>query len=455
MMTFKPYPYQQYVIDKIKELPAAALYLEMGLGKTVCSLTAVKDLLWDSFSVTKVLVIAPKRVAESTWAQEGAKWAHTATIRVSLVVGDAQQRKNALRANADVFVVNRENVVWLMEYYHWRPPFDMLIIDESSSFKNHQAKRFKALRKVRLCFDRIVELTGTPASNGYMDLWAQIYLLDGGQRLGRTISEYRRRFFVPDQTNGFIVYSYRLRPGAEKEIQEALRDITISMSAADWLDLPEKVDNVVPVELDLKERDLYRELERQMVLELPAGEIQAGSAAVLSNKLLQMANGAIYDDDGQVVQIHNKKLDALREIADTGANLLVFYTYQHDRDRILSAFPEAQVLQKAEDVTAWNAGGVRMLLAHPASAGYGLNLQAGGNTVVWFGLTWSLEQYQQANARLYRQGQEKGVIVHHLVAKGTMDERVMAALQRKEAGQKELLDAVKARIEKYRKGIGS
>lgn len=451
METFKPYGYQRYAIEKIEQLPAVALFMDMGLGKTVCSLSAVISLLWDSFSVTKVLVIAPKRVAEATWAQEGAKWTHTAPLKVSLVLGDAKQRKDALEAKADIYVTNRENVVWLMEYCHWHPPFDMLIIDESSSFKNHQAKRFKALRKVRLCFDRIVELTGTPASNGYMDLWAQMYLLDGGKRLGRTISEYRRRYFTPDKTNGFVVYSYRLRPGAEEAIWKAIEDIVVSMSAADWLELPDRIDNVIPVELGAKEKKLYQDMEQEMVLEFPEGDIQAGSAAVLSNKLLQLANGAIYDDEGQVIHIHDKKLDALQEIADTGVNMLVFYTYQHDRDRILSAFPEAKVLQKGEDVIAWNAGRIKMLLAHPASAGYGLNLQAGGNTVVWFGLTWSLEQYQQANARLYRQGQKKAVVVHHIVARGTMDERVMKALSQKEAGQRALLEAVKAKIDEYRR----
>nr|DAY56198.1 MAG TPA: Chromatin remodeling complex ATPase [Caudoviricetes sp.] len=432
-------------------MPAAALFLDMGLGKTVCSLTAILELLWNHFSVTKVLVIAPKRVAESTWAQEAAKWDHTRAIRVALVLGDLRQREEALKTNSDVFVINRENVVWLMEYYHWRPPFDMLVLDESSSFKNHQAKRFRALKKVRPLFDRVLELTGTPTSNGLMDLWAQIYLLDGGKRLGRTITQYRQRYFTPDKTNGFVVYSYRPKPGAEEAIQDAIKDIVVSMSAADWLELPERMDNIIPVELGAKERALYQELEREMVLEMPDGDIQAGSAAVLSNKLLQLANGAIYDDERNVIPVHDKKLEALKELAEPGNPLLVFYTYQHDRERIQAMFPEARVMQGAQDVEDWNAGKISMLLAHPASAGYGLNLQAGGNTVVWFGLTWSLEQYQQANARLYRQGQKRTVVIHHLVAKGTMDEQVMQALQHKAIGQQALLDAVKARLDKYRR----
>ena len=450
-MEFKPYRYQQYVIDRIQEMPAAALFLDMGLGKTVCSLTAILELLWNHFSVTKVLVIAPKRVAESTWAQEAAKWDHTRAIRVALVLGDLRQREEALKTNSDVFVINRENVVWLMEYYHWRPPFDMLVLDESSSFKNHQAKRFRALKKVRPLFDRVLELTGTPTSNGLMDLWAQIYLLDGGKRLGRTITQYRQRYFTPDKTNGFVVYSYRPKPGAEEAIQDAIKDIVVSMSAADWLELPERMDNIIPVELGAKERALYQELGREMVLEMPDGDIQAGSAAVLSNKLLQLANGAIYDDERNVIPVHDKKLEALKELAEPGNPLLVFYTYQHDRERIQAMFPEARVMQGAQDVEDWNAGKISMLLAHPASAGYGLNLQAGGNTVVWFGLTWSLEQYQQANARLYRQGQKRTVVIHHLVAKGTMDEQVMQALQHKAIGQQALLDAVKARLDKYRR----
>ena len=453
-MKFVPHSYQQYAIRRILEQPKTALYLDMGLGKTICSLTAVEELLHDRFQVTKVLVIAPKTVAESTWAQEAAKWDHTAGLKVSLVLGSRAQRIRALKTDSDVFVVNRENTVWLMEYYRWRPPFDMLIIDEASSFKDPKSKRFRALRKVRGCFDRIVELTGTPASNGLMDLWSQIYLLDGGERLGHTLSAYRSRYFVPGQTNGYVVYNYLPRAGAREAIFEKLKDISVSMDKKDWLQLPERIDNTVYVDMDEKSAEVYKKLEKQFVLELPAGDVQAGSAAVLSNKLLQLANGAVYTDDRAVVHIHDKKLEALREMAEQDGNLLVFYCYRHDRDRILQKFLEVRILDTAADVEAWNAGKVKLMLAHPKSAGYGLNLQAGGSTVVWFGLTWSLEQYQQANARLYRQGQEKTVSVHHLVTRGTMDERVMAALKKKDAGQQALLDAVKAKIQEYRRDKG-
>lgn len=450
---FKPHSYQEFAIQKILELPALALFLDMGLGKTICSLTAVTELLWDYFSVSKVLIIAPKKVAESTWDSEIAKWESTKNLKISKILGNASERKKALAANANVYVVNRENVVWLMETLNWRPTmFDMLIIDESSSFKNHQAKRFKALRKVRPYFSKVVELTGTPRSNSLMDLWAQIYLLDGGKRLGRTITEYRNRWFRPDKTNGHIVYSYVPKPGAEQEIYTAIRDITFSMSADDWLKLPQRIDNVINVDMGKEARCRYEELERQLVLSLPEGEIMASTAAVLSNKLLQMANGAVYDENEGVVNIHDEKLEALKEIVEAGNPILVFYNYRHDRDRLLKWFPFAAELKKPEDVANWNAGKIKMLVAHPASAGYGLNLQAGGSTIVWFGLTWSLEQYMQANARLYRQGQERAVIIHHLVAKGTMDELVMASLGRKQAGQEELLKAVKARIEKYKAG---
>ena len=450
-MKFTPHSYQEYAIRRILDQPKTALYLDMGLGKTICSLTAVEELMHDRFQVTKVLVIAPKTVAESTWAQEAAKWDHTAGLKVSLVLGSRAQRIRALKTDSDVFVVNRENTVWLMEYYRWRPPFDMLIIDEASSFKDPKSKRFRALRKVRGCFDRIVELTGTPASNGLMDLWSQIYLLDGGERLGHTLSAYRSRYFVPGQTNGYVVYNYLPRAGAREAIFEKLKDISVSMDEKDWLQLPERIDNVVYVDMDGQAAEVYKKLEKQFVLELPDGEVQAGSVAVLSNKLLQLANGAVYTDDRAVVHVHDKKLEALQEIGEQDGNLLVFYCYRHDRDRILQKFPKARIMDTAADVEAWNAGKVKMMLAHPMSAGYGLNLQAGGNTVVWFGMTWSLEQYQQANARLYRQGQEKTVIVHHLVTRGTMDERVMAALKKKAAGQQALLDAVKAKILEYRR----
>lgn len=450
---FKPHSYQEFAIKKILELPALALFLDMGLGKTVCSLVAVTQLLWDYFSVSKVLIIAPKKVAESTWDSETEKWDATQQLKISKILGTASERRKALAADADIYIINRDNVVWLMEQLHWRPKmFDMLILDESSSFKNPQAKRFKALRKVRPYFGKVVELTGTPGDK-LMDLWAQIYLLDGGKRLGRTITEYRNRWFEADKSNGYVVYSYKPKPGAEQEIYAAISDIAFSMSAADWLELPERIDNVINIELGPGARSRYNELERQMVLELPEGEITASTAAVLSNKLLQMANGAVYDENKGVIDIHDEKLEALKEIAEVGRPILVFYAYKHDRDRLLKWFSYAQELKKPEDVDNWNAGKTKMLITHPASAGYGLNLQAGGSTIVWFGLTWSLEQYKQANARLYRQGQQQAVIIHHLVTKGTVDEQVMLALQGKNAGQAELLAAVKARIKKYRTGV--
>lgn len=445
MIRFKPHKYQKYVIDRVVQGRRVALFLGMGLGKTVCTLTAIKDLL-AAGEARKVLVIAPKKVAETTWTGEVSKWEHLTGLRISQVLGTAQQRGAALDADADVYVINRENVVWLMERYSFQPPFDMLVLDESSSFKNHKAKRFRALRRSLNSFDRVVLLTGTPMGNGPLDLWAQMYLLDRGQRLGRSFRQYTSRWFRPDKTNGFIIYSYRPLPTAAKEIPEAIADISVSMSAEDWRELPPRIDNVIKVSLG-QALEMYKRLQQDYVLLLPDSEdITAASAAALINKLLQLADGFVYTDGGGYADIHDAKLEALREIAETGKNLLVFYTYKRDRDRILEAFPGAVEAKAPETLEAWNRGEVKMLLAHPASAGYGLNLQAGGNTIVWFGLTWSLEQYQQANARLHRQGQTEAVIVHHLVAKGTMDERVMQMLLKKDAGQKALLEAVKAEI---------
>lgn len=452
-MRFIPHSYQEFAIKKIIELPALALFLDMGLGKTICSLTAIAELMWDYFSVCKVLIIAPKKVAESTWDSEVVKWDSTKKLKVSKILGSAADRRKALATDADLYIINRENVVWLMEELKWEPSmFDMLVIDESSSFKNHQAKRFKALKKVRPYFSKVLELTGTPRSNSLMDLWSQMYLLDGGARLGRTITAYRNKWFVPDKFNGPRIYSYLPKPGAEKEIYEAISDITFSMSASDWLELPERIDNIIKIDVGTAAKERYKKMERQLVLSLPEGEIMAANAAALSNKLLQMANGAVYDDEEGVIKIHDAKLEALKEIIESDEPVLVFYNYKHDMDRILEVFPEAKELKKPEDIENWNAGKVKIALAHPASAGYGLNLQAGGSTIVWFGLTWSLEQYMQANARLHRQGQQKAVIIHHLIAKGTIDEQVMAALARKRLGQEDLMEAVKARIEKYKSG---
>ncbi|MEG0835299.1 MAG: DEAD/DEAH box helicase [Christensenellaceae bacterium] len=449
-MRFEPHKYQAYSIQRIIENKAVALFLDMGLGKTICTLSAINELMYNRFEVGRVLVIAPKKVAESTWDAEADKWEHTKHLRISKVLGSEAKRKTALNRNADVYVINRENVVWLCQYFKWRLPFDMVVLDESSSFKNRDAKRFKALRKIRTSIDRIVELTGTPSSNGLMDLWAQVYLLDFGQRLGRTISAYRNNYFIPDARSGHIVYNYKLLNGSEEKIHKAIGDICFSMSADDWLEMPEKIINVIPVELDTESKARYKMLEREKVLEFGESDVTVGSAAVLSNKLLQLANGAIYDDDKGVQHVHDAKLEALAEIVDANDKpMLVFYSFRHDLSRIQAKFPEAKQLESDEDIKAWNVGKIKMLLAHPASAGYGLNLQAGGSIIVWFGLTWSLEQYQQANGRLYRQGQQETVIIHHLVAKGTADEQVMHALECKKAGQDALLDAVKAKIKEY------
>lgn len=453
-MKFTPHPYQTIAIDRIVANTHYGLLLDMGLGKSICTLMAINQLINNRFEVTKVLLIAPKKVAESTWVQEATKWDDTKNLKIVKVLGSAKQRIDALHTKADVYVINRENVTWLCDYYkhtikQW--PFDMLVVDESSSFKNPRAKRFKSLRRVRGLFDRIVILTGTPAPNTLMDLWSQIYLLDGGERLGRTITEYRDRYFVPDKTNGHIVYSYRLKASAEKDIYKRLQTVCMSLKAADYLSLPERIDNVIRVEMTDEEKALYQTMERQHVLALADSEIIALTAAAVANKLLQMANGYVYDDDKHCTKIHEQKIEVLKELADTNAGkpMLVFYNFRHDLTAIKKAFPNARELKTDADVADWNNGHIDMLLAHPASAGYGLNLQAGGHIIVWYGLTWSLEQYQQANARLYRQGQKETVIIHHLVTTGTMDEQVMRAIARKEAGQNELLEAIKYRKSLY------
>lgn len=450
-MNFKPHAYQEFAIQRIIDQPAVGLFLDMGMGKTVSTLTAVTDLLHDSFEVSKVLVIAPKRVAEDTWSRETEKWEHTRYLKVSKVLGTQQKRIEALNAAADIYVINRENVEWLVDYYKTNWPFDMLVIDELSSFKSSKAKRFRALRKVRPFIKRIVGLTGTPAPNSLIDLWPQLYLLDSGKRLGKTITGYRERYFQPDQRNGNIVYSWRLKPESEKAIHEKISDICISMQAKDWLDLPKRMDNVIKVALPEKTRMKYKQLERDLLLPfIEGGDVVADTAAVLSNKLLQLANGAVYDENGDIQEIHNEKIEALEGVmeAANGKPVLVFYSYKHDLKRIQDRFKEAKILDTAEDIKDWNEGKIPMLLAHPASAGHGLNLQDGGNIIVWFGLTWSLELYQQANARLDRQGQKQSVIVHHLVAEGTIDEDVIKALEGKAVGQDALLAAVKARLER-------
>lgn len=447
-MDFVPHDYQREAIKRLEEHDHYGLFLDMGLGKTIITLTAIQDLIYDMCAVSRILIVAPKTVAEATWQEEAEKWSHL-HLTFSTVMGSAKQRAAALSKAADCYVINRENVVWLCDYYEYRLPFDMLVVDEASSFKSPAAKRFKALRRAAPCFSRVVLLTGTPAPNTLMDLWAQMYLLDRGKALGRTLTAYRQKYFRPDKTNGYVVYSYRLRDArAEQEIYDAIAPEVMSLKAADYLKMPKRVDNFVSVHLPKKAMDTYKHLKKDLVLSMNDAEITAASAATLAGKLLQMANGRVYTDEHGILDIHHAKVDALAEIveANEGRPILVFYSFKHDLPALQDRFPDAVILKGAEEVRRWNRGEVPILLAHPASTAYGLNLQTGGHIIVWYGLTWSLELYQQANARLYRQGQEKPVIIHHLVARGTMDEQVMYAIRRKAAGQKALLEAVKATI---------
>jgi SNF2 family DNA or RNA helicase len=409
--------------------------------------------LYDRFEVNKVLVVAPLRVAEDTWTKESAKWDHLQGLRVVRVLGSQAQRICALETDADIYCINRENIPWLVKYYGTDWPFDGVVLDELSSFKSPSSKRFKAMRKVRPLIKHIVGLTGTPSPNGLIDLWAQIYLLDQGKRLGRTLTEYRNRYFNPGRRNGYVVYDWVPKVGAEDEIYRRISDICISMKACDYLKLPERVDVVRTVKLDNEAQTVYTEMEKEAVLELGPNEIvDAGTAAVVSGKLLQIANGAVYDEDGKTHIIHESKLDTLEDVIEAvnGRPVLVFYAYQHDLERIVQRFPQARKLEGSAEIDAWNRGEIPILLAHPAGAGHGLNLQAGGNHIVWFGLTWSLELYQQANARIYRQGVKgERVTITHLVAEGTIDEDVMRVLDGKATRQDALLEAVKARVEKY------
>jgi SNF2 family DNA or RNA helicase len=409
--------------------------------------------LYDRFEVNKVLVVAPLRVAEDTWTKESAKWDHLQGLRVVRVLGSQAQRICALETDADIYCINRENIPWLVKYYGTDWPFDGVVLDELSSFKSPSSKRFKAMRKVRPLIKHIVGLTGTPSPNGLIDLWAQIYLLDQGKRLGRTLTEYRNRYFNPGRRNGYVVYDWVPKDGAEDEIYRRISDICISMKACDYLKLPERVDVVRTVKLDDEAQTAYTEMEKEAVLELGPNEIvDAGTAAVVSGKLLQIANGAVYDENGKTHIIHESKLDTLEDVIEAvnGRPVLVFYAYQHDLERIMQRFPQARKLEGSAEIDAWNRGEIPILLAHPAGAGHGLNLQAGGNHIVWFGLTWSLELYQQANARIYRQGVKgERVTITHLVTEGTIDEDVMRVLDGKATRQDALLEAVKARVEKY------
>lgn len=448
-MKFAPHDYQAYAVEYIEEHPAAAVLLDMGLGKTVITLTAIVNLLFDSFQAHRILVIAPLRVARDTWPAEIQKWDHLRGLTWSVIIGTQQERMAALRKQADIYLINRENVQWLIEKSGMPFDFDMVVVDELSSFKSWQAKRFKSLMKVRPMVRRIVGLTGTPSSNGLMDLWAEFRILDLGKRLGRFITHYRDAFFLPDKRNQQQIFTYKPRPGAEEEIYRRIGDMTISMRATDHLKMPERIENRVVVRMDDQERDIYDRMKAELIVQIQGQEIDAVNAAALSGKLCQMANGASYAEDRAVVQIHERKLDALEDLIE-GANgkpLLVAYWFKHDLARIQKRFPEAREIRTSKDIQDWNAGNIPVALIHPASAGHGLNLQAGGNTLVWFGLTWSLELYQQTNARLWRQGQTAGtVIIHHIVTEDTIDERIMDALERKDKTQSALIDAVKAQL---------
>lgn len=456
MTKFTPWPYQRYCINRVLSDPALGLLLDMGLGKTVITLTAINDLKYNQFAINKVLVIAPKKVAESTWAKEAAKWDHLQLLRIIPTLGPLAKRIRALNTPADIYVINRENVPWLVEYYKNAWPFDMVVVDEFSSFKNHKSKRFKALSWVRPHIKRIVGLTGTPAPNGLLDLWAQVFLLDSGERLGKKITGFRERYFEPDQRSRDRIFSYAPKEEADEAIQRLIGDICVSMKAEDYLELPDITFNTVSVVLDDKAQKDYDKLEKEMLLQVDEGTIDAGSAAVLTNKLLQLCNGAVYDEDRNVIEIHKCKIEAFSELVEgiNGKPALVFYNFKHDKERIKQALAKTSLrvreLKTPHDEDAWNKREVDILLAHPASAAYGLNLQEGGNHVIWFGLNWSLELYQQANKRLHRQGQTEKVIIHHLTVNGGVDEDVVAALANKTSTQDQLMLSLKARIEKVK-----
>lgn len=455
-MNFKPHDYQSYAIEYIENHPVSAVLLDMGLGKTVISLTAIADLLFDSFMAHRILVIAPLRVARDTWPAELKKWTHLNHLTFAVAVGTPAERKAALMAGADITIINRENVQWLIEDSGIAFDFDTVVIDELSSFKNHQSKRFKALLKVRPKIKRIIGLTGTPSSNGLMDLWAEFRLLDMGQRLGRFITQYRNNYFMPDKRNGQIIYSYKPLPYAEEAIYRQISDITISMKSTDYLQMPELISSQYEVQLSEDEKNRYEQLKAELVLHLSDEEITAANAASLTGKLVQLANGAIYTDTGDVVEFHDRKLDALEDLIEAANEkpVLVAYWFKHDLQRIKKRFAVRE-LKSSKDVEEWNNGKIPVAVIHPASAGHGLNLQAGGSTLIWFGLTWSLELYQQTNARLWRQGQTDRtvviqhiitVVIQHIITKGTIDERILKALSQKELTQNALIDAVKANL---------
>lgn len=452
--------YQKRCVEHIITHNFCGLFVEMGLGKTISTLTAIEALKYDYCEIDSVLVIAPKRVAETVWEEEAKNWDHTKHLTFSKIIGTERQRIAALKAKADVYIISRDNITWLCSLYAARLPYDMLVIDELSSFKAHTTQRFKSLRLARPWFKRVVGLTGTPAPNGLINLWSKMYLIDRGARLEKTITAYRSRYFKPGASSGYIVYTYNLLPGAEQMIQDKIKDICISMRADDYLEMPERVDNFIKVSMPDNLLKAYKNFERENVITLvdeiekDSSTINAVNAAALSNKLLQFANGAMYDENKKVIPIHDLKLEALKEIIEAadGKSVLVAWTYQFDRDRIMNYFRNLspRELKTAKDINDWNEGKVQLMLAHPASAGHGINLQAGGNIIVWFGLTWSLELYQQFNARLYRQGQKQRTIIHHIVMTKTHDEDVVWALRTKDKIQNNLMNSIKNKVEAYK-----
>lgn len=461
MKDFVPHNYQQYCIDRIINDPAIGLFLDMGLGKTAITLSAIKKLKYEYWRVCKVLIVAPKKVAESTWSKEAAKWNQLKNLRFSFVLGSAEKRIKALNTPADIYMINRENVKWLVDYYRNAWPFDMVVLDESSSFKNHQAKRFKALKAIRSHIQRMVLLTGTPTSRGLMDLWAQVYLLDSGKRLGRTITAYRDAYFVPDKRSRTTIFSYAPKEGAEEAIYKSISDICISMKAEDYLELPELIYEDIPVQLDTAAQKAYDRLERDTLLPIDETVITAGSAGVLRGKLLQLCNGAVYNDDYEVIPVHECKIEALLETVEqlNGQHAIICYNFKHDKTRLLEALKATHSTVKVYEGKAeedeWNAGNIDLLLVQPASCGYGLNLQDGGHHIIWFGLTDSLELYQQTNKRLHRQGQPYPVIIHHLLVQGGTDEDVIKSLGGKADVQDSLLEALKVRIQKVKEGTAA
>lgn len=446
-MRYVAHNYQNYAKDFILAHKVSALFLDCGLGKTITTLTAINELMYDSFEISKVLIIAPLRVAQSTWKEEIEKWDHLNLLRYSIAVGDEKERLKALKQKSDIYIINRENVDWLVTKSGIDINFDMLIIDELSSFKSHTSKRFKSLLKIRPYFERVVGLTGTPSSNGLMDLWAEFRVLDLGERLGRYITHYRNKYFLPDKRNGAVIFSYKPQPNAEERIYRRLADITISMKSTEYLKMPELILNELEINLDEEDQIKYKKFKKEMVMTIQEKEIDAINAASLLNKLIQLANGSIYDEDKKFYEVHNKKLDKLEEIIESanGKPVLVAYWFKADKERIEKRF-KVREIKTADDIKQWNMGMINLALIHPASAGHGLNLQSGGSTLVWFSLIWSLELYQQTNARLYRQGQKDTVVIHHLITKNTIDEDIMKSLKRKDKTQEALMNAVKARI---------